>query len=352
MTRAWLHAAIVALIDRLAEGQTDDGARDALLSEVAHFQREHVAPYARLWAARGDEPAVPTDVFRHVRVALHPPEEDQRVFLTSGTTRGARGQHALRDLSLYDRAAHAAARHMLFPDRERMRLVVLAPHPDEVRESSLSYMLGRFEGWFGTDVRWVWREGRLELDVLARALSAAVEAAEPVAVLGTSFAFVHAEDGLGDARFALPTGSRIMQTGGYKGRSREVAPDALREALSARYAVPEPFIVAEYGMTELSSQMYETTLRAAVLGEPPVARRLWVPGWVRVRAVDPETLAPVAEGTPGVLRIDDLANLDSVCAIQTSDLAIVHGRELELLGRAPGATPRGCSLSVEEALGG
>jgi hypothetical protein len=77
-----------------------------------------------------------------------------------------------------------------------------------------------------------------------------------------------------------------------------------------------------------------------------------VPGWVRVSAVDPGTLAPVPDGEVGVLRIDDLANLDSVCAIQTSDLAIVRGGGVELLGRAPGATPRGCSLAVEEALGG
>lgn len=351
LTRDTLHAAIAALLDRLADGTHDDAARDALLTDVARFQREHVAPYARLWAVRGEEPAVPTDVFRHVRVAVHAPEHDRRVFLTSGTTSGARGRHALRDLSLYDRAAYAAARHMLFPDRERMRLVVLAPHPSEAPESSLSYMLGRFEPWFGTDTRWVWREGRLELEALAHALEAAMDANEPVAVLGTSFAFVHAEDGLGDARFALPDGSRIMQTGGYKGRSREVAPDALRAQLAGRYGVPEAHVVAEYGMTELSSQMYETTLRASLLGEAIGPRRLWVPGWVRVRVVDPETLRALPEGSVGVLRIDDLANLDSVAALQTSDLAIQHGRELELIGRAPGATPRGCSLSVEEALG-
>lgn len=346
-----LARAIAALIERLADGGVDDAARDACLAELARWQRERVAPYARLWRVRGDEPAVPTDVFRHVRVASHPPEEDRRVFLTSGTTHGARGRHALRDLTLYDRAAHAAARYGLFPDRERMRLVMLAPHPDEVPESSLSYMLGRFEPWFGTDVRWVWREGGLELDALAASLRAAEDAGDPVALLGTSFAFVHAEDGLGDARFTLPVGSRVMQTGGYKGRSREVAPEALRAQLASRYGVPAARIVAEYGMTELSSQMYETTLRASLLGQPVPPRRLWVPGWVRARVLDPERLAPVPEGEVGVLRIDDLANLDSVAALQTSDLAIARGRELELLGRAPGATPRGCSLAVEEALG-
>lgn len=347
--RSSLAARIAELIDRLADGSRDDAARDRLLDEVARYQRDRVEPYRRLWAVRGDFPAVPTDVFRHVRVAVHPPEEDVRVFLTSGTTSGARGRHALSDLSLYDRAAHAAARHALFPDRERMPLVVLAPHPDEAPESSLSYMLGRFEAWFGETTRWVWRGGALDVDALAGALDEA-EAA-PVALLGTSFAFVHAEDALGSRRWTLAPGSRVMQTGGFKGRSREVAPDTLRASIGARYGVSDALVVAEYGMTELSSQMYERSLRAALHGEPST-RALWVPGWVRATVVDPITLAPIEPGEIGVLRIDDLANLDSVCAIQTSDLAVLRHDGIELLGRAPGATPRGCSLAVEEALGG
>ena len=350
--RETLKERVLALIDRLADGSRDDDARDALLRDLGEYQREHVAPYAKLRKARGDSPALPTDVFRYARIAVHPESEDRRVFLTSGTTSGARGRHAFRDLSLYDRAAEAAARYALFPDlaSERMRLCILAPHPDEAPESSLSYMLGRFEDWVGSETRWAWREGRLELDVLVEALNAAIRAGEPIAVLGTSFAFVHAEDALGEVRFALPAGSRLMQTGGYKGRSREVEPDALRAALAARYGLDDACIVAEYGMTELSSQMYETPLRAAALGSPIPPRRLWVPGWVRATVVDPLTLSPLAEGEAGVLRIDDPANLDSVSAIQTSDLAIAHGGEIELLGRAPGATPRGCSFAVEEAL--
>lgn len=105
-------------------------------------------------------------------------------------------------------------------------------------------------------------------------------------------------------------------------------------------------------MTELSSQLYETTLREAALGREASPRRLWFPGWVRVTLVDPQTLAPVPDGAEGLLRIDDLANVDSVCAIQTSDRArrIVDG--IVVLGRAPGATTRGCSVAVDAALGG
>lgn len=345
--RARLHARVAALIDRLADGSRDDAARDALLEELARHQSAHVEPYRRLLES-GAGRALPTDVFRYARVASFPAEHDARVFRTSGTTSGRRGAHALRDLSLYDRAARAAAKHALFPDVERLRLIVLAPRPDDAPDSSLSYMLGRFEQWFGDgEAHWGWRDG-LDLDGVRRALARAVEAGGPVAVLGTSFAFVHLIDALEGARFTLPEGSRVMQTGGFKGRSREVAPEALREGIAGTLGVPETHVVAEYGMTELSSQMYERTLRDALEGRSG-PRRYWVPGWVRVTAVDPDTLRPV-DGE-GVLRIDDCANLDSVSAIQTSDLARVHDDGLVLIGRAPGATPRGCSLAVEEALG-
>ena len=342
------------LIERLADGSRDDAARDALLHDLLVFQSRNVLPYTRLVATRGHMivpstpaaslPALPTDVFRFVRVASHPASEDVRVFRTSGTTDASRGEHPLADLATYDAAARAAARHALFPDVERIRIVCLAPSPAEVPDSSLSYMLGRFQEWFAAgEVMFAWSDGP-DGTALASALEAAIDAGEPIAVLGTSFAFVHAEEQL-DRCFSLPGGSRVMQTGGFKGRSRELSPAEMRAILSDRYGVPETHVVAEYGMTELSSQMYETTLRA-----PTEPRRLWVPGWMRAVPVDPESLREVSPGEVGILRIEDAANVGSVAAIQTSDLARVVGDGIEVLGRVPGAIPRGCSLAVDDAL--
>jgi len=362
VSRALLQTKIAAAID----GDVKPEARDALLAELRAFQAAHVEPYARLVRARGEDAALPTDVFRFARVAAHAPEHDVRVFRTSGTTSGARGQHFFRDLSLYDRAAKAWAARMLFADGP-MRLVVLAPDETDAPDSSLSYMLSRFATWFATrssvrseasasssdvssstvpsSVTFCWRDGSLDVDALVAALS---ETREPIALLGTSFAFVFAEDALAErsVRFALAAGSRVMQTGGFKGRTREVSPDAMLAMLSARYGVPEERVVAEYGMTELSSQAYETTLV-----ERSSPRRLRFPPWVRVTAVDPVDLRALPIGQTGLLRIDDAANLDSVCAIQTADLARIEvDGSFVLFGRAPGATPRGCSLAVEEAL--
>ena len=348
-TRSELRSRTLALIKEPTTPQT--AVRDALIEDIADWQRGRIAEYARLSSEGRWPPALPTDVFRFRRIAAHSALDDVRVFQSSGTTSSDRSTHVFCDLSLYDAAARAAAQCMLFPDVERMRIVFLAPHEREAPHSSLSYMLSRFEEWFGVDAVWAWTDGTLDLARLERALRTAERAREPVALLGTSFAFVHAEDGLDQSWFTLPHGSRIMQTGGYKGRSREVEPAVLRNMMRVRYGIPEPWIIAEYGMTELSSQMYETTLRNAVEGSAS-QRCLWAPPWVRVTAVDPDTLLPVEGGATGVLRIDDCANLDSVCCILSADVARKVGEGVVIEGRSAGAVARGCSLAADQALRG
>jgi hypothetical protein len=112
--------------------------------------------------------------------------------------------------------------------------------------------------------------------------------------------------------------------------------------------VPESHVVAEYGMTELTSQLYEGTLpNAALAGEPDV---LLEPPWLRVVPVEPETLSPVPPGELGIARIVDLGNVDSALVVQTEDLVRRRGAGIELLGRRPGATARGCSLALEALL--
>jgi hypothetical protein len=308
---------------------------DALACAIARFQAGAVEPIGRLWRARGiddvaaadDIPALPCDAFRLRRVAAHAPEEDVRVFATSGTTLGTRGLHPLRTLETYADGALRWAREMLFPDVARMTLVLLAaPAP----ESSLSFMLGCFGDALGGDVSWHFDGDALDVDGVRRRCLAA---AGPVLLAGTAFGFVHLLDRV--ASLPLPEGSRAMPTGGYKGRSRTVEPSELAATIASTCALPPSRVVGEYGMTELSSQLYQGTLGGYV-----------APPWVRVTAVDPETLAPCA-GT-GLARIVDLANVDSAVAIQTSD--VIAPREdgsIDLLGRAPGATPRGCSLALE-----
>lgn len=343
---------------------------DALAIALARHQAAHCAPVARLFEARGADvaamdlaaqiPAVPCDVFRFARVAAHPPEADERVFRTSGTSLGAasRGEHPFRTTATYELAALAWGERLLWPDGARLRAIVLAPPLHEAPDSSLGFMIDRFAARLSGPASWHVRGGELDAAGFARACAEARASSEPALVLGTSFAFVHLIEHLIEAKLPegaalLPEGSRVMQTGGYKGRSREVPAEELRASIARALGVPLSHVVSEYGMTELSSQLYEGTLAAALAGAPRAAPGLYLaPPWTRVTAVDPETLAPLPAGAIGLARIVDLANVDSAVAIQTADRVRVTAEGVELLGRASGAPPRGCSIAMDQMLGG
>jgi hypothetical protein len=350
-----LHQAVQAfLVDPTAGPSFDE-----LAVALARHQAASCAPIARLHRARGldpaslarasEIPAVPTDAFKMTRIAAHRPEQDTVLFRTSGTTVGARGSHGLRDVSTYLAGALRHGEAMLVPDHPAdLTILALMPAPGPAPESSLGFMCEAFGGQLGRMGGWFVREGAIDVAGLDRARAAA---GGPVLLLATSFALVFLLDELAGRRLPLPAGSRVMQTGGYKGKSREVPANELRQRVSEALDVDERRIVNEYGMTELSSQAYEGSLRASLGFEGVEPGVLVEPPWMRVTPVDPVSLAPVAEGDVGIARIIDLANVDSAVAIQTQDLVRRRPGGFELLGRAPGATPRGCSLAIEELLG-
>lgn len=363
--RTRLRTAVLALLARAEASHHDslEAERDALLADLARLQAQHVAPFARLCEARGARfdqgpdgwPALPTDVFRHARVSLVREGADVRVFRTSGTTHGPRGEHPFVDLSLYHRAAMIGARRAWLPEVP-FDLLVLAADPARQPDSSLGHMMGLFaaearERDPEARVAFVLEGDHIDTEALERAVAAAAERARVMVICGTSFAFVFAEDVLA-RRFTLPRGSRAMYTGGFKGRSRVLDEAELRAAIGARFGLADDHLVTEYGMTELSSQLWSRQLLARAADDDDSL--LWVPPWVRVTAVDPASLEPVADGERGILRFDDAANLDSCVSIQTADVGLlVHtdrGLALRLFGRDPTATPRGCSLAIEEAL--
>ena len=98
----------------------------------------------------------------------------------------------------------------------------------------------------------------LDFDAVLAALNASLVTRHPSLILGTAFSFVHLLDFLGEhnLRFRLPPGSRVMETGGYKNRSRTMPKEELHALITERLGVPRENIVCEYGMSELSSQAY------------------------------------------------------------------------------------------------
>lgn len=340
----------------------DDAEFDALARDVFAYQYACNAPYRRFCERRDaapqtvahwtEIPAVPVDAFKAIPLVCGNPADARVTFRTSGTTLGSgrRGEHHLPELALYDAALASGFATHLLPDGAGPRIVSLIPPPEAAPDSSLSHMAGevmrRFAapgsgGFAGPD--------GIDHAGLEAALHDAERDGEAVCLLGTSFAYVHWMDLLREQgkRFRLPASSRVMDTGGFKGRSREVSPRELRDGFAELLGVGTAWCVNEYGMTEMSSQFYDGVAgRAATEG----ARTHRGPLWVRSRTVDPETLHLLPQGQPGALRHWDLANLYSVMAIQTADLGVCSDGGFHLRGRARGAEARGCSLAMEELL--
>jgi hypothetical protein len=356
-----LRAELLAAIGEGIDAPWPEGRFEAIARRVFEYQVAANAPYRRFCQARGmapeqvtgwqEIPALPTAAFKSAAISCFPVEEAGVVYRTSGTTAHAtRGQHFLRDTCLYDASLHPNLAAHLFPDVASIRIAVLAFSPEEAPDSSLAHMLGAaVRRWGAPGSGYYLQGGALDLVGLERALAGAEAQREPVCLLGTAFAFVHFLDHCTAAgrSFRLPEGSRLMDTGGYKGRSRDVPRDELYREYETRLGIPPHQLVNEYGMTEMGSQFYDTVLRDRLAGRSG-GRRKVPPPWVRTRVVDPETLAPLPPGQPGLLRHLDLANLDSVMAIQTDDLGVALDDGFEILGRVQGAEPRGCSLAVEE----
>lgn len=304
---------------------------------LALFARQikFCAPYQRLCLGQGassetvkrwqDIPAVPAAAFKVFDLSCASLAKTAAVFYSSGTTGAQTSKHYFDAdaLALYETSLRAGFDAAL-PTRPPL-LWALMPEPAASPNSSLSHMLGALAA-----DRFFWDNDA----VLSAAL---LEVTEPVTLFGTAFAFVQLFDGTAE-NWRLPAGSVIVETGGFKGRTREVPREELYALFEARLGVSSTNCYSEYGMSEMASQFYGGGLNPEKRG----------PRWVKTRAIDPETGTDAPPGTPGLLRHYDLANFNSVLAVQTQDLGTLTPGGFVLHGRAPDAEVRGCSLTVEE----
>ncbi|MDP4624613.1 MAG: hypothetical protein NWT08_05675 [Akkermansiaceae bacterium] len=303
--------------------------------EVFAHQFQQNLPYRNYCEALGKSPenvttwqeipAVPTDVFKIPDIPLRcfPSEEIAGHFLTSGTTAEIKGKHEFRSLELYEASAMGTWREMKLPPLDQTFL--FSQSPTTATHSSLIRMFHMLapNGTYLID-----NNGNFTLEKFTPT--------QPAAILGTSIAILKACDEM--PALTLPEGSWIFETGGSKGLKKSFTPAEVRQRLSAHFGIPESRILNEYGMTELFSQFYKW-------GDEETHK---APPWTAIRILDVFTGQPAAQGTPGYLEIIDLANLDTVSAIRTQDIAIAHNdREFTLLGRDPNAIARGCSRAIQ-----
>ncbi len=359
-----LKTKILDFIERtpaFAAEQNDEPRFGQLALEVFAYQYEHNEPYRRLCDRRGqtphtiqrwqDIPPVTTSSFKALPLFCHNPDQAAHVFHTSGTSQDRPGKHYFLDLDLYRAGSMKAFSAACLPDREKLPFLLIGPSAEFFPHSSLGQMYSWCLQYVGTPGSvTVFSPDGLDVARVRSWLQQQAESNQPVMILATSLALIELVLALEqeEGPRPLPAGSRILDTGGTKGRTHTIPRQELIRRTTELFDLPPAMLFNEYGMTEMSSQYYHTAFLAERFGDRD--DRHFAPPWLRSMACDPETLAPLPEGSTGILRHFDLLNLDSVAMLQTEDLGQVVGRSLKLLGRLPGSEPRGCSLLSEEIL--
>jgi hypothetical protein len=336
-------ASPVSIATVAAEFVTLSGGRLSRFDEMAwavfRFQRARNPVYERFCAAYPGAawpavPYLPVDAFKYAPVATFAPEQAEAVFESSGTGSGQPSQHYVRRLAVYERAvcAHFEA---VFGAGPFTIVAHLPGYAARGRRSSLVYMMHTLMARYGDAASGFFLEDRTVLD---RAVYHSRTTATPLLLFGAAFGLL---DLVEADRVSLPVGARVVETGGMKTYRREVTRAALHAALAEGFGIARPQVWSEYGMCELMSQCYTRG-----------GTRFFPPPWMQFRVVDPDDPArDTREGEPGALALFDLANLYSVSAIQTQDLAVRRGTGFEVLGRLSQAELRGCNFLLEDGDG-
>ncbi|MBI5009826.1 MAG: acyl transferase [Bacteroidia bacterium] len=275
-----------------------------------------------------DFPFLPVEFFRNHKIVTGS-KQIEKCFESSGTTGSINSRHFVSDLSLYSDSFIRTFR-LFYGDPADYMIAALLPSYTERENSSLVYMADALIKMSRNKLSGFYRENQKEL--ILNIISAR-ENKSKVLLLGVSFALL---DLAGKNEHDL-SGVIIMETGGMKGRRKEMTRYELHSVLKRRFNVPE--IHSEYGMTELLSQAYSK-------GEGI----FYCPPWMKIVLRDPEDpLTLFTEpGRTGGINIIDLANLNSCSFIATGDLGRLHeDGGFEVLGRFDNSDIRGCNLLVE-----
>jgi hypothetical protein len=318
-------------------GQLDENAFNALALDIFNYQYKENNIYRRYVDSLkivpqtlehySRVPFLPVSFFKTQSVVsgVSIPE---KVFLSSGTTGTERSRHNILDLGVYDESLIRGFEGFYGPV-EDYTFFALTPTPQQNQDSSLIYMINR---WImkskSKDSGFYLGQEELLSDLLLQHESSGKKAL----LIGLSYALLDFAE-----QFPLTLASTIiMETGGMKGKRREMVREELHVNLSERFGCRQ--IHSEYGMTELLSQAYAK--------ENGYFR---TPSWMKVlirETNDPLSFIP--DGKTGGISIIDLANFNSCSFLALQDLGRINNNgTFEVLGRFDFSDLRGCNLMID-----
>ncbi len=271
-------------------------------------------------------PFLPIQFFKSRKI-LSSLEEVQETFTSSGTTGSITSKHFVTDINLYKESYLKGFSHF-YGNIEDYVVLALLPNYLEREGSSLVFMVDDLiqksknseSGFYLNNI-----------EELAKKLTELDKKGQKVLLIGVSFALL---DLIETAQFNLKN-TIIMETGGMKGRRKELVREELHQILQNGFGVSE--IHSEYGMTELLSQGYSDG--NGVFKTPP---------WMKILTRDTEDALTIQQiGKTGGINVIDLANYNSCSFIATQDLGKVHKNgTFEIIGRFDNSDIRGCNLMV------
>ncbi len=259
----------------------------------------------------------------------------EAIFESSGTTAQVTSSHHVKDLSLY-KTSFTKTFEQYYGKASTWCIMGLLPSYRERQNSSLVMMVDELAKASGHPLSGFYLDNR---DKLYQALIHNEIRQQPTLLIGVTFALLEMA-----AQYKLQLShSVIMETGGMKGRGRELTRDEVHKILQDAFGTQQ--IHSEYGMTELLSQAYAK--KDGLFNTPR---------WMKVMVRDEDDPLSVTEPNllmkkpaTGLINVIDLANIHSCAFIATDDIGRLHpGGEFEVLGRADKSDIRGCSLMVAD----
>ena len=271
-------------------------------------------------------PFLPIDLFKSHKV-LSSKNKIQKTFTSSGTTGSKTSKHHVTDLSIYEQSFNLGFQEF-YGDIKDYVVLALLPSYLEREGSSLIYMAQHFiEKSCHPDSGFYLNN----LSELQSKLISLDKQGQKVLLIGVSFALLDLAENF---QFNLKN-TIIMETGGMKGRRKEMIREELHSILKKGFGVSA--IHSEYGMTELLSQAYSSG--NGIFECPP---------WMRILIRDPEDAQSYLKtNSTGGINVIDLANINSCSFIATQDLGKKsENNSIEIMGRFDNSDIRGCNLLV------
>ena len=270
-------------------------------------------------------PFLPIEFFKS-REILSSSKPPKTIFTSSGTTGNLTSKHLVTDINVYEESFRKGFSYF-YGNIKEYTVLALLPAYLERTGSSLIYMVNDMIEQSEAPESGFYLHN---LEELAQHLKKMDAAGKKVLLIGVSFALL---DLIETFNFNLQH-TIVMETGGMKGRRKEMIRAELHSVLAAGFNVDK--IHSEYGMTELLSQGYSKG--DGVFECPP---------WMDIIIRDPEdALTIFGDGKSGGINVIDLANINSCSFIATQDLGRKNGKEFEVIGRFDNSDIRGCNLMV------